>query len=252
MRSAFAREAESAAHLPSTAATPRNAAQLIAVNNCLCVVTLRVRIEQSDFAAIPQGANYQATSSRASGSTWWRRGEPTAAEGRAAASPGRQRSARRRRYTTRRVPIARPLPSAPLLWSRRRIRTRITHVTPDSRYAVDFALPDGTAVYAARAGTVINVRHDSFRRRRTAGDARSGQRHRDSPRRRHDRRLCTPAVGFDPGADRAARPARRVHRQLRQHRLHHRAAPAFRRVAQRRRSRCVRPRRVQPASAACR
>jgi murein DD-endopeptidase MepM/ murein hydrolase activator NlpD len=39
----------------------------------------------------------------------------------------------------------------------------ITHVTPDSLYAVDIALPDGTAVYAARAGTVINVRHDGFR-----------------------------------------------------------------------------------------
>ena len=34
---------------------------------------------------------------------------------------------------------------------------------PTAVYAVDFALPDGTAVYAAREGTVINVRHDSFR-----------------------------------------------------------------------------------------
>ena len=40
---------------------------------------------------------------------------------------------------------------------------RITHVTPDSQYAVDIALPDGTPVYAARAGIVINLRHDSFR-----------------------------------------------------------------------------------------
>jgi murein DD-endopeptidase MepM/ murein hydrolase activator NlpD len=38
-----------------------------------------------------------------------------------------------------------------------------THVTPDSQYAVDIALPDGSQVYAAREGTVINVRHDAFR-----------------------------------------------------------------------------------------
>ncbi len=37
-----------------------------------------------------------------------------------------------------------------------------THTTPDSRYAVDFALPDGTPVYSAREGVIINVRHDAF------------------------------------------------------------------------------------------
>jgi murein DD-endopeptidase MepM/ murein hydrolase activator NlpD len=39
----------------------------------------------------------------------------------------------------------------------------ITHNTPDSMYAVDIAVPDGTQIYAARDGTVINVRHDGFR-----------------------------------------------------------------------------------------
>jgi murein DD-endopeptidase MepM/ murein hydrolase activator NlpD len=39
----------------------------------------------------------------------------------------------------------------------------ITHITPDSRYAVDIALPDGTPVYSAREGTVIDARHDFFR-----------------------------------------------------------------------------------------
>jgi murein DD-endopeptidase MepM/ murein hydrolase activator NlpD len=41
--------------------------------------------------------------------------------------------------------------------------TRETHNTPDSEYAVDLALPDGTPIYAAREGTVINLRHDAFR-----------------------------------------------------------------------------------------
>jgi murein DD-endopeptidase MepM/ murein hydrolase activator NlpD len=40
---------------------------------------------------------------------------------------------------------------------------RMTHITPDSQYAVDIVVPDGTPIYAAREGTVINVRHDSFR-----------------------------------------------------------------------------------------
>jgi murein DD-endopeptidase MepM/ murein hydrolase activator NlpD len=40
---------------------------------------------------------------------------------------------------------------------------RITHNTAESEYAVDIALPDGTPIYAAREGTVINVHHDFFR-----------------------------------------------------------------------------------------
>ena len=37
-----------------------------------------------------------------------------------------------------------------------------THNTVETQYAVDIALPDGTPVYAAREGTVINVHHDKF------------------------------------------------------------------------------------------
>ena len=39
----------------------------------------------------------------------------------------------------------------------------ITHVDPASRHAIDIAMPVGTAVHAAREGTVINVAHKFFR-----------------------------------------------------------------------------------------
>jgi len=38
-----------------------------------------------------------------------------------------------------------------------------THSTPDSRHAVDIAMPEQTAVYAARGGMVIEVAHSNFR-----------------------------------------------------------------------------------------
>lgn len=39
----------------------------------------------------------------------------------------------------------------------------ITHVTPDSRYAIDFAMPEQTDIYAAREGVVVEVAHGNFR-----------------------------------------------------------------------------------------
>ncbi|HEY3731838.1 MAG TPA: M23 family metallopeptidase [Steroidobacteraceae bacterium] len=41
--------------------------------------------------------------------------------------------------------------------------SRFTHIARDSEYAVDIGLPDGTPVYAARDGIIVNVRHDNFR-----------------------------------------------------------------------------------------
>jgi murein DD-endopeptidase MepM/ murein hydrolase activator NlpD len=138
------------------------ATQLTAVNHCLCVVTLRVAITQSDLSDVPRGATYPATlapgarqvlveaqhggGARPQLQYVWKTalGSP-----RATHNPPRPYRAPFPIGTTYRVSQAYP--------------DHITHVTPDSVYAVDIALPDGTAVYAARAGTVINVRHDSFR-----------------------------------------------------------------------------------------
>lgn len=39
----------------------------------------------------------------------------------------------------------------------------ITHVTPDSYYAVDIAMPVGTDIYAAREGTVVEVASTNYR-----------------------------------------------------------------------------------------
>lgn len=39
----------------------------------------------------------------------------------------------------------------------------VTHVTPDSRYAIDLAMPEQTDIYAARAGIVVEVAHSNFR-----------------------------------------------------------------------------------------
>lgn len=39
---------------------------------------------------------------------------------------------------------------------------QVTHNDPSSRYAIDFAMPIGTGVYAARAGTVVQVASDYY------------------------------------------------------------------------------------------
>jgi murein DD-endopeptidase MepM/ murein hydrolase activator NlpD len=138
------------------------ATRLTAVNECLCVVTVRVAITESDLPDIPRGAHYPATLEPGARQviiearhdekarpelqfTWSAAlGSPQAAH-----TPPRPYRAPFTVGTTFRVSQAYP--------------DQITHVTPDSVYAVDISMPDGTAVYAARAGTVINVRHDSFR-----------------------------------------------------------------------------------------
>ena len=136
--------------------------RLIAVNDCLCVVTFSVTVTQSGYPAIAEGASYRATlgvgtrrtlvQAQRSGSGdaglkyRWNAvlGSPDAVHN--PTSPYRVPYSVGTTFT-----ISQAYPS------------RITHTSADSQYAVDIALPDGTAVCAAREGTVINARHDLFR-----------------------------------------------------------------------------------------
>jgi murein DD-endopeptidase MepM/ murein hydrolase activator NlpD len=136
--------------------------QLTATNDCLCTVTFSVSILHSDFPTVPEGNGFQATlgpstrhalvqvnaadSARTALTFRWKAalGSPTAVH-----SPPRPYRAPFAVGTS--YPVSQAYP------------TRLTHVTPDSQYAVDMALPDHTPIYAAREGIVINTRHDSFR-----------------------------------------------------------------------------------------
>lgn len=135
--------------------------QLVAVNDCLCVVTFEVLIQQSGVGAIAAGAGYRATLAPRTRQVMVQAdtGAAKAALGfawRAAlGSPDAVHKPQR--------PYRVPFDVGSTYVVSQAYPSRLTHTTPDSQYAVDIALPDGTPVYAAREGTVINARHDSFR-----------------------------------------------------------------------------------------
>jgi murein DD-endopeptidase MepM/ murein hydrolase activator NlpD len=153
---------DSTLHLTVDRYDEAESTQLIAINECLCVVTFKVAIIESGVAAIPDGAKYLAT-----------------------LAPGtRQVVVRGKRTGTAKAvldyvwmavlgspdavhkpprPYRVPFGVGSTYLISQAFPSRITHTTPDSEYAVDIALPDGTPIYAAREGTVINARHDSFR-----------------------------------------------------------------------------------------
>jgi murein DD-endopeptidase MepM/ murein hydrolase activator NlpD len=136
--------------------------QLTAINDCLCVATLQVSIVQSDFAAIPDGADYRATLQPRTRQILVRATRTDTAKAGlryiwtvALGSPEAVHNPPR--------PYRVPFGVGSTYLVSQAYPSRITHSTADSEYAVDIALPDGTPVYAAREGTVINARHDSFR-----------------------------------------------------------------------------------------
>jgi murein DD-endopeptidase MepM/ murein hydrolase activator NlpD len=138
-----------------------DATSLVAVNDCLCVATFELAIKQSDIASIAAGSLYTVTLDPGTRQTLlqaplsggklnlqylWKAalGAPDSIH-----SPSRPYRAPFSVGSTFEISQAYP--------------ARYTHVTPDSEYAIDIAMPDGTHVYSAREGTVINVRHDSYR-----------------------------------------------------------------------------------------
>jgi murein DD-endopeptidase MepM/ murein hydrolase activator NlpD len=138
-----------------------DATRLTAVNDCLCVITLHATISESDFAALPVNREYHVTLQPNS--------RQMLAEVRPAVAAARLRVQWKLALGSPQAahrpprPYRAPFAVGSTFTVSQAFPTHITHVTADSQYAVDFALPDGTPVYAAREGLVINVRHDSFR-----------------------------------------------------------------------------------------
>jgi murein DD-endopeptidase MepM/ murein hydrolase activator NlpD len=136
--------------------------RIVAVNACLCVVTFKITIIHSDFADIAEGAEYSARLEARTNQVLVQGTHP------AADKPDLRYSVKvglGAPEAVHRAPAAYRVPFGvgSTFMVSQAYPSRITHVTPDSEYAVDIAMPDGTPVYSAREGTVINARHDSFR-----------------------------------------------------------------------------------------
>jgi len=158
------------------AVNPENKAPLIAVekvnnaghwefratNECLCIVEFELRLLDAHNLNIPSTPIYHSVLQPQS----QRLMAPVAADG--AVDPSLQ-------YTWKAIlgapgavhaphePYRAPFAVGTSYQISQAYPNHITHTSPESQYAVDVALPDGTPVYAARDGTVINLRHDSFR-----------------------------------------------------------------------------------------
>jgi murein DD-endopeptidase MepM/ murein hydrolase activator NlpD len=136
--------------------------RLTAINDCLCVATYEARILHSDDPNVPNGSLYRTLlqprsqelmvsieNAGASAKDLKYQWEIVLGSPQAQHRPPR--------------PYRAPFAVGATFVISQAYPSQFTHTSPDSQYAVDIALPDGTQVYAAREGTVINVRHDAFR-----------------------------------------------------------------------------------------
>ena len=136
--------------------------RLTAINDCLCVATYEARILHSDDPNVPNGSLYRTIL------------QPRSQE-LMVSIENAGASAKELKYQWEIVlgspqaqhrpprPYRAPFAVGATFVISQAYPSQFTHTGPDSQYAVDIALPDGSQVYAAREGTVINVRHDAFR-----------------------------------------------------------------------------------------
>ena len=138
------------------------ATRLVAINGCLCDVSIKVKILESDIPSIGVGAELRDTLAPQSRKVL---ASVDGAINRSKALTFAWRAALGSPFATHSPPGPYRLPfgvgSSFLVTQAYPLQ--ITHVSPDSAYAIDFALPDGTPVYAAREGVVIDARHDAFK-----------------------------------------------------------------------------------------
>ena len=134
---------------------------LTAINDCLCVAGFQAKIVHSDDPAIPDGAEFgkvlqpQARELLVTVQNAGTRNPDLRYAWRISLGSPQAQHRPPRPY---RVPFAVGA-SFPISQA---YPDQFTHNTVETQYAVDIGLPDGTAVYAAREGTVINVHHDKF------------------------------------------------------------------------------------------
>ena len=155
-------EPEAGLHIEVAPHRAGAATELVGTNGCLCAITLRLVIVKSELTALPSGSRYR---------TVLEPGESKIL----AASPGvvADRDGLKYQWTavlgsptavhTPPRPYRAPFPLSETHLITQAYPSRATHGTPDSLYAVDISLPDGTPIYSAREGMVVNLRHDSFR-----------------------------------------------------------------------------------------
>jgi len=135
--------------------------RVVATNHYLCPVTVRARIEESTFPEVRAGVAYYKELAAGATETLVQTHDPASGNavlkfhwdsslGSASIQHHPERPYRAPFALGATFPVSQAYPTA------------ITHGSPDSRFAVDIVLPDGTPVYAARAGRVIDLRHDAF------------------------------------------------------------------------------------------